>query len=72
MNKYIIPVCDIQSGLVWNEIISSRTINECQDKLIQKFIDKYDLEEGNSYREFVEIADKNDILIGTISDLEEL
>lgn len=72
MNKYIIPICDIQGGFVWLQIIMARNILECQEKLTQKLINEYDLEEGNSYKEFVEIADKNDILIGDIKDIEEI
>ena len=73
MNKYIIPICDIQGGHVWNVIIMARTRNECQEKLMQSLIAQYELfDDTLTYREFVEEADKKDILIGDIKDIEEL
>ena len=72
MNKYIIPICDIQAGLVWNQIIIARDVINCQEKLVEFLIEKYDLDDCLTYREFVILADKNDILIGEIKDIETL
>lgn len=72
MNKYIIPICDIQAGTVWNQIIIARNVTACQEKLSELLIERYDLEDCLTYREFVELADKNDILIGEIKDIETL
>lgn len=72
MNKYIIPICDIQAGVVWNQVILARNVLDCQEKLILFLVEKYDLEDCLTYREFIAIADENDILIGEIKDVEEL
>lgn len=73
MNNYITPICDIQAGQIWNQIISARNVLDCQEKLIRILVDQYDdLEDCLTYREFVALADKNDILIGDIKDIEEL
>ena len=72
MNKYIVPICDIQAGQVWNHIVMARTINECQDKIMETLIEKYDFEDSFTYREFIEFLDDHDILIGEITDIETL
>lgn len=72
MNKYIIPICDIQAGVVWNQVILARNVLDCQEKLILFLVEKYDLEDRLTYREFIANADENDILIGEIKDVEEL
>lgn len=73
MNKYIIPICDIQAGIVWNQLIVARSTTECEEKLIKILTDKYeDLDDCLTYREFVAHADENDILIGKITDIEEI
>lgn len=74
MNKYIIPICDIDNGKVWLMTVMAATNSACQDKIMSNLIDKYDIEDNSSnYREFVEIADiEYNILIGDIKDIEEL
>jgi hypothetical protein len=71
MNKYIIPICDLEE--VWILTIMARSTSACQDKIIENLTDRYDIEECNNYREFVQVADsKYNILIGDIKDIEEL
>lgn len=72
MNKYVTPICDIQAGQVWNQILLAKDVRDCQEKLIRLLVDRYDLEDCLTYKEFVVLADKNDILIGEIRDIEEL
>lgn len=67
MNKYIIPVCNIPKSKVYNLIVSARTYEDCQDKIMSKFNSDFD-----SYQEFVNAMDNQDILIGEITDIEEL
>lgn len=43
--------------------------SDCEDKIIEKF-SKYS--ESDDYDEFLDDLDKNDILIGQITDIEEL
>lgn len=74
MNKYIIPICDIDNGKVWIETIIAKSNSACQEKIMEELIDLYDMEDTtSSYREFVKLADSNyNILIGDIKDTEEL
>lgn len=73
MNKYLVSICDIQGGTTWIQSIPAKSNTDCQEKLVRLLIEKYDeLEDCTSYREFVKQADKNDILIGDIKDIEEL
>lgn len=73
MNKYIIPICDWQSADIWNEVISARSLEDCQNKLMDRLCDMYDfLDTGQDYSDFIEKCDTNDLLIGEITDIEEL
>lgn len=72
MNKYIIPICDIQAGDVWNQVVSATSLSSCKDKLIADITNEYDLRITNDWKDFVEECDSNDILIGTITDIEEI
>ena len=69
MNKYIIPVCNIPESEIYNLIISANSNSDCQDRIMDKFA-----EYSNSfeYHDFVKDLDSQDILIGTITDVEEL
>lgn len=69
MNKYIIPVCFIEYDIVLNETIIAKSILDCQDKLMERYSD-YSSE--FSYRDFVNELKDNNILIGEITDIEEL
>jgi hypothetical protein len=75
MNKYIVPICDIQNGSVWIEVILSKSLSDCHDKLIDNILENYSSINDNfqNYEEFVGILDsKYDIIIGDIRDIEEL
>lgn len=69
MNKYIIPICIIPDSKVYNEVIIANSYTECQDKLMEKY-SEYSSEV--SYHDFIEDLDNQDILIGKITDIEEL
>lgn len=69
MNKYIIPVCDFNKSKIYNLIIMATSYADCQDKIIEKFAD---YSESDDYDEFLNDLNTQDILIGKISDIEEL
>lgn len=69
MNKYIIPVCNINKSKVYNLIIMATSYSDYEYKIMEKF-SKYS--ESDDYNEFLDDLDKNDILIGQITDIEEL
>jgi hypothetical protein len=68
MNKYLVPVCKIQSSKVYNLIIIAKSFEDCEEKVMEKFPNI----EGDDYESFLVNADKQDILIGSIKDVEEL
>lgn len=72
MNKYIVPICDIQTGDLWTKVIVSRDQNDCQEKVMQYLINEYEeLDYSTSYREFCnEALNNHDIVIGDILDIE--
>lgn len=69
MNKYIIPVCNISNSKVYNLRIIANSNADCQDKIMEKFTD---YSECDSYRDFIKDLNSQDILIGAITDIEEL
>lgn len=69
MNKYIIPVCNISNSKVYNLRIIANSNVDCQDKIMEKFVD---YSECDSYRDFIKDLNSQDILIGAITDIEEL
>lgn len=69
MNKYIIPVCNIPESKVYMLTIVATSNAACQDKIMEKFAD---YSECDTYHDFVKDLDSQDILIGRITDIEEL
>lgn len=73
MNKYIVPICNINNGEVWIKTIIAKSNSDCQEKIMEDFLNQYDLEEVSDYRKLTQILDTDyDILIGEIKDVEEL
>lgn len=72
MNKYLIPICDLVNAEIWIEVISARSISNCQDKLMRQFSENLD-EDFSDYHEFIKIMDeKYNYSVGSITDIETL
>ncbi len=69
MNKYVIPICDLNESKIYNLVLFAKSISDCKDKIINHFSDKSIKDE---YDELVEDLDSKDILVGDIKDIEEL
>lgn len=69
MNKYVIPICNIPKSKVYNLTIIANSNKDCQEKLMEKFSE---YSENDNYVEFIKELDNKDIIIGTITDVEEL
>ena len=69
MKKYINPVCKFSNSKENNLSIISNSNPDCQDKIIEKLAD---YSECDSYRDFIKDLNSQDILIGAITDIEEL
>ena len=68
-NIYIIPICDISKSKVYNLKISAQSTKDCQEKIMDRFSE---YSNSDDYREFLKDLDGQDILIGRITDIEEL
>ena len=68
-NIYIIPICDISKSNVYNLKISAQSTKDCQEKIMDRFSE---YSNSDDYREFVNDLDEQDILIGKITDIEEI
>lgn len=69
MNKYIVPVCNVQESKIYNKIIIANSNTSCQEKIMEMFSEYSDKDD---WREFLQDLDEQDILIGRITDIEEL
>lgn len=73
MNKYIIPVFDNEAYQIWNEKISATSLESAKDKLMNKIISDYDIEEDYSdWNDFVENMMEFNIIIGDFEDIETI
>lgn len=74
MNKYIIPICDIENSKVYIKLIIAKSTSECQEKLMSYLINTYNIDDTSlNYREFINLIDtKYNILVGKITDSEEI
>lgn len=69
MNKYIVPICNISESKIYNKVIIANSLQNCKEKLMEIFIG---YSECDDYNEFIQDLDTKDILIGKITDIEEL
>ena len=73
MNKYIIPVVDMEVGDDHLEIIHANSLEECKSKVMNNLLYRYEfLDETSTYPEFVKRAFNESIYICSIVDIEEL
>lgn len=73
MNTYLIPICYINNSV--NDIIPfrARNIEDCKNKIMQYLIYSLDAPDYGDYDEFKTAMDNDyDIILGEITDLEEL
>lgn len=72
MNKYICPICDLYSEQVWNQVILARSLSDCQEKLMHTLIEDYNFDDNYTWSEFLDFLNKQEILVGEITDIETL
>lgn len=70
MNKYVVAVCDVDTS--WIEVYNATSINLAQEKLMNSICNRFDLDNPYNYKEFLQLADDNDIIIGDLVDIETL
>jgi hypothetical protein len=69
MNKYLIPVCDLDDIYIIS--VSARSISEAKDKFISEICEIYKLDCIMDWDSFLDLCDAEKILIGNIYDIEE-
>lgn len=69
MNKYLIPVCDLDDIYIIST--SARSISEAKDKFISEICEIYKLDCIMDWDSFLDLCDAEKILIGNIYDIEE-
>lgn len=67
MNEYLIPICN--GSKVYIEKIFARSINNCKEKIIEKFSN---ITESDDWDEFITELNSMDIIIGEILDKDEI
>lgn len=76
MNKYLVPICDIEAGVCWIQTIMAKSLKNCQEKCISFIIDYYDftdLDDSMSYSDFHNKLNFDyNIIIGNITDIDEV
>ena len=69
MNKYIIPYYDTVESEVDNHVIVATSLTNCKEKLMSMY---EDFSTSDDWKTFLHDLAENGILIGKITDVEEL
>lgn len=74
MNKYLVPICDINKSKNKLFIDFAPSRYDFQEKIMDKLINEYNIDETvASYKEFVQLVDSQyDIILGPIEDYDEI
>lgn len=70
MNKYVVAICDVDTS--WIEVISATSLNLAQEKLMNSICNRFNVDNPYNYKEFLQLADDADIIIGDLVDIETL
>lgn len=69
MNKYLIPICYDDSDISIETIVA-KSLSEAKDKLIQKFINDYEYDAPDDWRDFIKYMYEHYVTIGEPQDIE--
>lgn len=72
MNTYIVAFADIAEEECWVKKFTATGFKECVSKIAQYINDEYDVEISDNYHEMINDLKDNDLIISTITDLDEL
>ena len=70
MSKYLVPISE--GGYPYIVSTSARSINEAEDRMMNKLVREWDLDTPADWVEFCSIAFDSGYYIGEIRDIEEL
>lgn len=70
MNTYVVPF-GISEG-VWIEKVTARSLQEAKDKIIEAYVNLWDLEYPGDWSEFVDLLEVEEVKIGEVIDIDAL
>lgn len=72
MNTYIVPFANIKNPDTWIEVTVANNLSEAEDKIMRDFTESWDIDIPTDWQDFKNILAKENIIVGTIEDIEEL
>ena len=66
MNTYVVPYS------VWVEKITARSLQEAKDKIIETYVNLWDLDYPGDWSEFVDIIEAANAQVGDVIDIDAL
>lgn len=70
MNTYVVPFS--ASDSVWVEKITARSLQEAKDKIIETYVNLWDLDYPGDWSEFVDIIEAANAQVGDVIDIDAL
>ena len=70
MNTYVVPFSTRDS--VWVEKITARSLQEAKDKIIETYVNLWDLDYPGDWSEFVDIIEAANAQVGDVIDIDAL
>lgn len=70
MNTYVIPMCNGESA--WIEKVVARSLSEARDKVIDTYVNMWDMEYPKDWKEFDEMLEADNVIIGDLVDIDSL
>lgn len=70
MNTYVVPFST--SDGVWVEKITARSLQEAKDKIIETYVNLWDLDYPGDWNEFVDIVEAANAQVGDVIDIDAL
>lgn len=70
MNTYVVPFSTSDS--VWAEKITARSLQEAKDKIIETYVNLWDLDYPGDWSEFVDIIEAANAQVGDVIDIDAL
>lgn len=70
MNTYVVPFSTSDSA--WVEKITARSLQEAKDKIIETYVNLWDLDYPGDWSEFVDIIEAANAQVGDVIDIDAL
>lgn len=70
MNTYVVPFGTSDS--VWIEKVTARSLQEAKDKIIETYVNLWDLDYPGDWNEFVDIVEAANAQVGDVIDIDSL